>query len=205
MKKVIGICGSTRRNATQKALEIALEAAREAGVETEMVSLRGLDIYPCIHCDRCIRENYHGCPTYREKDTMDELLLRSQAADGLLVASPVYEMGISPQLSAYFSRWRSSYLYITDNPDGYSDKVGAAIAAGGTRNGGQEMTIQCIHNFFHTHGLQVIGGGPAGYGGAAVWSQDNTDFDETVDPEGCRNARNLGRRLAESVLRQKGD
>lgn len=61
MKKILGVSGSTRKNATEVALALSLEAARQAGVDTEMVLLREKKVTPCIHCDRCIREEFTGC------------------------------------------------------------------------------------------------------------------------------------------------
>ncbi len=38
-----------------------------------------------------------------------------------------------------------------------SGKVGGAIAVGGSRNGGQEKTVQAIHDWMHIHGMIVVG------------------------------------------------
>ncbi len=199
MAKIIGVSGSTRKNATDYALREALKAAEEVdGIETEFISLRGKKINPCIHCDRCIREEYKGCLVYKDDD-MDALYLKCLEADGLLLASPVFEMGISPQLSAFMSRFRSTYLDLRKDPEVFGNHVGAAIAVGGTRNGGQEMTIACIHNFFHTNGYVVTGGALGVYAGASIWSQDNIKFDESVDPIGIANARKLGVKMAHTV------
>lgn len=200
MSKIIGICGSTRKNATEYALREALEAAEAVdGITTELISLRGKTIKPCIHCNRCIKEEFHGCVIYKDDD-MNELYEKCLEADGVILASPVFEMGISPQLSAFMSRFRASYLDLRENPEVYGKHVGAAIAAGGTRNGGQEMSIACMHNFFHTHGFIVTGGALGVYAGAAVWSQDNTKFNEDVDPIGISNARKLGTKMAHTVV-----
>jgi multimeric flavodoxin WrbA len=37
------------------------------------------------------------------------------------------------------------------------NKVGGAVAIGGSRNGGQELTIQNIHAWMHIHGIIVVG------------------------------------------------
>ncbi len=205
MAKIIGISGSTRKNATDYALQEALKAAAEIdGIETEFFSVRGKTIHPCIHCDRCIKENYMGCLVYKDDD-MDEIYHRCLEADGLIVASPVFEMGISPQLSAFFSRFRSMYNVLKKDPEAYGKVVGGAIAAGGTRNGGQEMTIACIHNFYHTQGCVVTGGALGVYAGASVWTQDNRKFNDDVDPIGCENARKLGRKVARTVLKMSAE
>jgi multimeric flavodoxin WrbA len=200
MAKIIGICGSTRKNATEYALRVALEEAEKVeGIEVELISLRGKKINPCIHCDKCIRDEFLGCAIYQEDD-MNEIFHKCVEAEGLIMASPVFEMGISPQLSAFMSRFRSCYLDLRNDPEVYGKHVGGAIAVGGTRNGGQEMTIACMHNYYHTHGYVVTGGALGVYAGAAVWSQDNTKFDESVDPIGIDNARKLGGKVARTVI-----
>jgi multimeric flavodoxin WrbA len=59
--KLLGICGSPRRNAnSQFLLEAALEAAgavAPGAVETELFSIAGKTYLPCDGCDQC-----HGAP-----------------------------------------------------------------------------------------------------------------------------------------------
>ena len=57
-------------------------------------------------------------------------------ADVIILGSPVFEMGMTPQLSAVLSRFRPNYILMRDNPNAFYDKLGAAIAVGGTWNGG---------------------------------------------------------------------
>jgi multimeric flavodoxin WrbA len=119
--------------------------------------------------------------------------------DGVLIATPVYEMGITGQLAAYFSRFRPHYLKQKKDPNAMLFKPGAALAVGGTRNGGQEMTILVIHNFFHTSGMMIVNGGLGAYGGAAVWSQDKMAKGAEEDLKGMENARTVGYRLGLAV------
>ena len=73
---------------------------------------------------------------------------------------------------------------------------GAALAVGGTRNGGQECAINTILGFYHTQGMPVVNGGLGVYAGAAVWSQDRMAEGAAEDEKGMENARAIGRRLA---------
>ncbi len=45
-----------------------------------------------------------------------------------------------------------------EDPDFFAHKVGAGITVGGTRNGGQEATMNSITNFFLTQGMTVCTG-----------------------------------------------
>jgi multimeric flavodoxin WrbA len=197
--RILGICGSPRKAATHYALTQALAAAGEVeGVETTLVELRGKKITPCIGCNKCITVNIDDCQIYQ--DDMNQMYKDFFGYHGVLIATPVYSMGVTGQLAAYFSRFRPNYLKQREDPDGMLLVPGAALAVGGTRNGGQETTIAAIHGFFHTAGMIVVNGGLGIYGGAAVWSQDKMAKGAEEDLKGMDNARAIGRRLAKTAL-----
>jgi multimeric flavodoxin WrbA len=202
MVRILGVCGSPRKGATHFALNTALaEAAKIEKTETVLLELRGKKIAPCIGCNKCVNANVNDCLIYH--DDMNQIYKDFFDYHGVLIATPVYEMGITGQLAAFFSRFRPFYLQQKDDPDGMLLKFGAAMAVGGTRNGGQEMTIQVIHGFFHTSGMTVINGGLGTYGGAAVWSQDKMAKGAEEDLKGMENARSIGRRLAKAAAAVK--
>jgi multimeric flavodoxin WrbA len=196
MVKIMGICGSPRQAATEYALKQALEAAASVeGVETTLITLSGKKINFCIHCNKCINEGKDYCTLH--KDDMTELYQPFYEADGYLIASPVYDMGLTGQLATFFNRFRATYTRLKDDPKYYSNKVAGAIAVGGTRNGGQENTINCILNFCHTLGITVVNGGMGCYAGAAIWSQDRKALGAEEDFIGIKNALLLGEKVAE--------
>ncbi len=194
MAKILGISGSPRKKSCYTALEAALDAARAQGdIETELVSLRAKTITPCMHCNKCLRDESDRCTVYH--DDMDELYDKFYDADGILIACPVYDMNITPQLAAFFSRFRSAWRLSGEKPYFFAKKVGAAMSVGGTRNGGQESVIQCIMNFYSTHGITICSGGGSIYAGASLWNPG--DGSGTMDdPFGMENARALGEKLA---------
>ena len=137
MVKIIGICGSPRRKSSYAALREALDGALETGdVEVELIELRARKLNFCIHCNKCLREDAVRCTVY--EDDMTPLYEKVYQADGMIIASPVYEMNITAQLAAFFNRFRPTWNIIKKDPTFFNRKVGAAIAVGGTRNGGQE-------------------------------------------------------------------
>lgn len=196
MTKLLGICGSPRHGATEYVLKVAIEAAAAIpGVQADMILLRGKKINFCIHCNKCIKEEATTCLLYQ--DDMIELYERFYASDAYLIASPVYEMNITAQLAAFFNRFRPTYTLLKRDPFHFSNKFGAAIAVGGTRNGGQEMAINAVHGFYHTHGITVVNGGLGCYGGAAIWSRDKGGQGAQEDEAGLKNAQLVARRLAQ--------
>lgn len=194
MIKILGVCGSPRKKSTYSALHAALLAAQqEGGVETELIELRGRKLNFCVHCNQCVNANATKCTIFQ--DDMTELYDKVYGCDALLVASPVYEMNITAQLTTFFNRFRPTWTMLEKDPYFFSRKVGAAIAVGGTRNGGQEMTINSIMGFFHTQGFTICNGGTGIYGGASLWNPGDGSG-EMLDEYGMERVRALGQKLA---------
>ena len=106
-------------------------------------------------------------------------------------------MGPTPQLSAFCSRLRA----IRDCfPGLLRGKFLAALAVGGTRNGGQETTVAAIHNLFGIRGMNLVTNEPREYMGGRVWSDDAGAEGAQRDTLGMAGAVSLGRRLAETTL-----
>lgn len=194
MVKILGICGSPRRKSSYSALTEALTAAKaQGGVEIELVELRARKMNCCIHCNKCLRDQSDRCTVYQ--DEMTELYDKFYEADGVIIASPVYEMSITAQLSTFFSRFRSAWMISVNDPYFFMRKVGTAIAVGGTRNGGQEATINTINNFYNTQGMTVCSGGSGVYAGVSLWNPGDGSV-EMKDDDGINNARAMGKKVA---------
>ena len=194
MVKILGICGSPRRKSSYTALQAALEAAKAQGdVEVELVELRARNMKPCVHCNKCLRDESDRCTVFN--DDMTELYDKFYEADGVIIASPVYEMSVTAQLSTFFSRFRSAWMISVKDPYFFSKKVGSAIVVGGTRNGGQKFALQTIVNFYNTQGITVCNGGSGIYAGAALWNPGDGSG-QMNDEWGMENARALGKKTA---------
>ena len=195
MVKILGICGSPRRKSSYVALQAALEAAKSAGddIEVELVELRARKMNFCIHCNKCLRDQSDRCTVF--KDDMTELYDKVYQADGLIIASPVYEMNITAQLTTFFDRFRSAWMLSIKDPDFFTHKVGAAIAVGGTRNGGQESTLNSILNCYYPQGITVGNGGSGMYTGPALWNPGDGSG-EMNDEAGMENVKILGKKVA---------
>lgn len=99
---ILGICGSPRKQATEYVLKEALKMLEERDLETEFFSVRGKDISPCRHCDYCMRKG--ECII---KDDMYQVYTLIRDAEGLVMATPVYNGGLSAQLKAIMDRCRA--------------------------------------------------------------------------------------------------
>lgn len=195
MTRLLFVCGSARKASTAYAINEAKRAAEAVGdVEVDVLYLHGKKIAPCMGCNACVKKGVPHCVVY--DDDMGSWNDDFFSYDGCLIGTPVYEMGITPQLCAFLSRFRAEYLKQKENPRLRMYMPGAALAVGGTRNGGQESAINAILGFYHTQGMPVVNGGLGVYAGAAVWSQDRMAEGAAEDLKGMENARIIGERLA---------
>lgn len=193
--KILGISGSYRKDSgTGEAVREALKGAAsiDPEVETDFISLRKKDIAPCIHCDGCWRKQ-SLCIV---KDDFQELQQRFLEADGYIIGSPVYNMNYTPVLDAFFSRMRPVYL---EYPGHFTRRIGAAIAVGANRNGGQEMVLINIQNFFSTYEILTCGGTFHDPGGTCLVTVDGSYEEALKDSHGMKSAFRVGQRLAQSA------
>ncbi|MCK4482271.1 flavodoxin family protein [Candidatus Bathyarchaeota archaeon] len=186
---ILGICGSPRKQATEHVLKKALNMLEKMGFKTEFFTVKGKIIGFCRHCDYCLENK--ECII---KDDMYELYRLLKEARGIIIATPIYNGGISAQTKAVMDRCRA---LVAADYDFFKHKVGTAIAVGGDRIGGQELAIQQIITFYILNGIIPISGGAFGANlGATFWSKDNLE-DLKKDEEGFRSLKKTVRKFAE--------
>ncbi len=185
-RTILGICGSPHREGnTAYALRYALRIVEELGVTTRYISLRDLDIEFCDGCFAC----RSGCCVY--DDDMAQVYDALRACDGLILASPVYMGMVTGQMKVFFDR---TVLFRTGGRFELSGKVGAGIACGGFRNGGQELTLQNMQTFFLQQDMYAIADGPGySHSGAAIVGS------AVEDTLGLKTVENLARRMVAAV------
>jgi multimeric flavodoxin WrbA len=187
---ILGICGSPRKMATDHVLGEALKMLEERSVQTALFSVRGKNISPCRHCDYCLKNK--ECVV---KDDMYQLYPLFREAEGFVIATPVYNGGLSAQTKAVIDRTRAT---LAADPNALRGKPGMAIAVGGDRMGGQELAIQQIHTFYILNGMIPISGGFFGANlGATFWSKDTLEGVKE-DAEGFRSLRKTVKKFAEA-------
>ncbi len=195
MARILFISGSPRKKATDRAVHLAMDAVKDIpGIEVDYLSLQGKKITPCVDCQYC-KKNHAPC--ILQDDMGKEIYQQFIKADAYFVASPVYMMGPTPQILAYFSRMRPvSVLYdkITHG------RLGCALAVGGTRNGGQEITVSILHNCMATYMINLVTGDLGAYHGGKIWSKDLGAEGVEADEIGLATALPLAKKLAETAL-----
>ena len=188
----LGICGSPRKQGTEYAIEYALNyAAERYGFNTEFWSVRNKKINFCLHCDYCIREK-KGCIN---KDDMEDLYSKLEEAKFYIFGTPIFQGNLSGQLKTVMDRCRAM---VAKNANVFKDKIGAALAVGGDRTGGQEIAIRSILDFYQQNHIIPVSGGAFGANlGAGLWSQDMGKEGIEKDEEGLRTIRKVIKRLVE--------
>jgi multimeric flavodoxin WrbA len=189
---ILGICGSPHPDGnTAYALRHALQVIEGEGIGTTYLSLADYEIRPCKGCFAC-REG-----TCVQEDDMTEIADAIYHCDGLILASPVYMGLVTGQLKVMMDR---TVLFRTGGRFELSGKVGAGIACGGFRNGGQELTLQAMHTFFLQQDMYAVADGPGfSHSGAAIVGRAETD------QVGLQTVENLARRVARAVRGIKGE
>ena len=123
--KVLAMNGSARKDGNTAILvNTVFEDLNKAGIETEMVQLSGSTLEPCKARWAC--GGKRNC-VYKN-DLFQEIFEKAVQADGILLASPVYNANISATMQAFLERAG----VVTDmNRDAnlFRHKVGAAITA----------------------------------------------------------------------------
>ena len=185
---IVGICGSPRQQATEHVLKEALRTLAEQGFETRFFTVRGKKIGFCTHCDHCL--------THKEcifKDDMQEIYALLKDAKGIIIATPVYNGGVSAQTKAVMDRCRA---VVAADKNFFRHKVGMGIALGGDRVGGQEAALQQIHTFYILNGMIPVSGGFFGANlGATFWTKDTLEGVKH-DEEGFRSLKKTVKKFA---------
>ena len=190
---IVGICGSPRKGATEYVLKKALNMLETMGFKTKFFTVRDKKIGFCTHCDHCLK--HKECIITDDMNTVYSLLKDNT---GIIIATPVYNGGITAQTKAIMDRCRALFAA---NPNVLRYKLGTTISVGGDRIGGQELAIQQILTFYILNGVIPISGGPFGANiGANFWSKDTLEGVKE-DKEGFRSLKKTIKKFAETMNR----
>lgn len=146
--KVLAISGSPVKKGNVDAfVGSILESARARGLETETIGLFKKNIGNCRHCNFCLSKQKAGryCALADDAQAIYEVM---EAADIIVLASPVYFMRTSGMMASFIDRLR---VFIFGNLAGgrLRNKIGLSAAVSWNRNGGVETThLSHIYAFF---------------------------------------------------------
>ena len=183
-KQIVIVKGSPREDGNSAVLaDQVANGAREAGARVESFYLHGMEINPCDACDACHAEPYGGCIV---EDDMQILYSKLQAADALVIASPVYWFTVSAQTKLFMDR-----CYALVDAEGYTfrgRKVGIVLVYGDTDpfNSGAVNAMRTFQDGFAYVGAEIVG---------MVYGSADTAGEISANAEVMAKAFSLGRQL----------
>lgn len=207
--KLLGISASPRKSGNSRyLLERALEAAADGtpeSVESELYSISGKDIGPCISCFRCAELG--DCAT---EDDFQELRDKWVAADAIIYSVPVYHIGIPGQLKCFIDRLGNSLYSYYGGQVSRNLKTVGTIVQGSHMFAGQEKVITTLIDHAVLLSCVPVAGDPwQSYLGAAGWTRNEMGKDslrrlyEEGEPDAevtVAAAESLGKRLVQMAL-----
>jgi multimeric flavodoxin WrbA len=182
--KIVSCVGSHRKKGNTAHIVDAIEAqlrAEAAGngepLEIETVYLGHHDIGLCRGCRVCFDRGEERCPL---KDDLLAIKAKIQAADGLIVASPIYVDDVSGTLK----NWIDRLAHVCHRPEFAGKCVYLVATTGGSPTGHAMRTMRTA---MMSWGCHVVG--QAGFNTGALMARD--ELEARYAPETARIAREL--------------
>ena len=165
------------RGCTYTALSIVAEELNAQGIETKIVQVGQKNLRGCIGCRRCKQTG--KCVFDDEVNQMAPLF---EAADGLVIGSPVYFGSPNGGMMAFLDRLFYSTLFDKRM------KVGASVVS--ARRGGNSASFDVLNKYFTISEMPVVS--------SRYWNMVHgyTPEDVMKDEEGMQIMRTLGKNMA---------
>ncbi len=174
---VLMINGSPRKDGnTTIAVNEMVKIFESENIEVEVVQVGTMDIRGCIACGSC-----HKTGKCVFDDIVNILHSKLAAADGVVIASPVYYASANGSLISLLDR-----LFYSNRSD-LIMKVGASIAI--ARRGGASATFDELNKYFTISGMPIV----SSYYWNSVHGRDKGEAVEDV--EGLYTMRMLAKNM----------
>ncbi len=188
--KVLGIAGSPRRGGnTDLLLNEVMRGAASKGAEVKTIILRNLKIAPCQHCDACLETG--RC---KVKDDMQMVYQELEAADRIVLASPIHFMTVTAYMKAMIDRcqalWARKYVLKIPPLGDRRGRKGLFIAVGGRTVANLfEPALATVKALFNT--LDIT------YAGDLLFRRVDEKGAITKHPDALKQAFLAGQKLVE--------
>ena len=188
--KVLGLAGSPRRHGnTELLLDQVLAGAASNGAMTEKVDLCSMKIEPCDSCESCYDTG--RCIIQDDYQLLFPKLIK---AERIVLASPIFFLGVSAQAKAFIDRCQCFWArkYVLEDPlpptDSGVGRKGYLVSTAG----GPEATFQCAVRSFRAF-LDVL---DSQYGGELTFGKVDEKGAILKHPTALEEALALGKSLA---------
>jgi len=149
--KAIAICGSPRtKGNTELLLESCLAKLREAGIESELITLSDKRVEPCRGCAACRQLKNGTC--IQKDDDFHAIYAKMLEAGIIIVGSPVYYGSATPQIMSLLDR--AGYVSGA-NGRLLSRKIGGPVVV--ARRAGQNFTYAQLMYWYIINDMIVAG------------------------------------------------
>ncbi|MDR0515122.1 MAG: flavodoxin family protein [Coriobacteriaceae bacterium] len=179
--KVLLINGSPRKNGcTSVALAEVAKSLESHGIATEAAWIGNDPVRGCQACRTCAQKGARRCVF--DDDVVNRLIEKAEAADGIIIGSPVYYAGVNGALIAALDRM----FYAGGAAFAFKPAAGIASA----RRAGTTPTIDQLNKYFLISRMPIV---PSNY-----WPMVHGSLPEDVtqDAEGLQIMRVLGQNMA---------
>jgi multimeric flavodoxin WrbA len=182
--KVVAFNGSPNKDGnTSLLINHTLREIEKEGIKTELIQIGGEKIHPCTACGKCFENQDQRC--VQETDMVNDCIGKMVNADAIIIATPTYFAGVSPEIKAFMDR---TFFVAKANGDLFRQKLGAGIAA--QRRAGAVCAVDTINHFFSISGMFIAG---SRYWNLAIGLKPG---DVETDEEGIDTMRQLGENIA---------
>jgi len=206
--KILGFMGSPRlKGLCAQFTESALRGAASAGAAIRQFNLVKQRIMYCRGCYKCVHKNHHLpmgiCPL---RDDMPMILREYLAADGYIMASPVYDFTVPSVMKAFIER-RFPLFYKSKGERGIPDarvkqnfmKKALVLATGSAGEEFSEIAEPCFEvmsGHFMAEEIEVIARRYVGL----IHNVDPVRFNDIMD-----ETFRMGVRLVEEIEKSRKD
>ena len=176
--KVLILNGSPHiKGCTSRALKEVEDTLNKEGIETETIIVGNKNIRGCISCNSC---KTNGKCVF--DDLVNEIALKFENADGIIIGTPVYYAGANGTLISLLDR-----LFYSTHFD-KTMKVGASVIS--SRRAGSTSAFDEINKYFTITSMPIVS--------SSYWNEVHgfTKEDVEKDLEGLQTMRNLARNMA---------
>jgi hypothetical protein len=157
--RVLAVAGSPRRDGnTDVLLDQAIAGALSEGADVEHVILSRLKVAPCRGCNRCFETG--RCVV---QDDFQSLYDKALAADGIMLASPVFFTNVTGHTKAFIDRfqclWALKYTLKSPIPPAPAGdrRRSIFISTAGSSRIRFNCTMSTVRAFLDTLDAELIG------------------------------------------------
>ncbi len=139
--KVVAVNGSPRKEGnTFHALMGVGRQLRENNIDFEILHIGNQVVRGCLACGTCAKNRDEKCSI--TTDPVNEAIQQLKAADGLILASPVYYAGIAGTMKCFLDR---AFFVAGCNGGLFRQKVAASVVA--VRRTGGSSTFDSLNHY----------------------------------------------------------